>query len=198
MRRRRGCLRRTAVCPRGWQQPEDANPVLLRGRRLTVMLVWLRRWFCPCEGGDRPLPGPVGQQPATKALHEVGALAQPPAGREVWLRVSARWAACSSAQAATGAATVTSASWCGRRLVVVRISCLRSLATTGRDGEVALGLSQQQVEQHGAHDRGDHREQDHQHTARPTAQRADLHSSRSHGWLLGLQVAHRSPLALVR
>jgi len=29
-------------------------------------------------------------------------------------------------------------------------------------------------------------EQDHHQTARPTTQRADLHSSRSHGWLLRL------------
>src|SRR5215211_426768 len=48
-------------------------------------------------------------------------------------------------------------------------------------GSWPCGLSQQQVEQHGAHDRGDHREQDHQQTARPTTQRADLHSSGSHG-----------------
>jgi hypothetical protein len=53
---------------------------------------------------------------------------------EAWSRASARWAACSSAQAATGAASVTSASWPARRLVVVRISCLRSLPTIGRHG----------------------------------------------------------------
>jgi hypothetical protein len=35
----------------------------------------------PGDGGVRPLPQPVGQRPATKALEEVGALAQPPAGR---------------------------------------------------------------------------------------------------------------------
>jgi hypothetical protein len=46
-----------------------------------MMLVWLRRWVCPGDGGDRPLPKPVGRRPATNALHEVGALAQPPAGR---------------------------------------------------------------------------------------------------------------------
>ena len=41
-------------------------------------------------------------------------------------------------------------------------------------------------------------EQDHHQTARPTTQRADLHSSRSHGWLLRLYVGDRSRMALVR
>jgi hypothetical protein len=45
------------------------------------MLVGLRRLLSPGDGGVRSLPQPVGQRPATKALHEVGALAQPPAGR---------------------------------------------------------------------------------------------------------------------
>src|SRR5215208_5640213 len=48
-------------------------------------------------------------------------------------------------------------------------------------GSWPCGLSQQEIEQHGAHDRGDHREQDHHQTARPTTQGADLHSFRSHG-----------------
>jgi hypothetical protein len=77
------------------------------------------------------------------------------------------------------AATVTGASWRARRLVAVPISSLHRCQQW--DGMVGgLGLSQQ-VEQHGAHDRGDHREQDHQQAARPSAQRADLDSSRSHG-----------------
>jgi hypothetical protein len=46
-----------------------------------MLLIGLRRWFSPGDGGDRPLPEPVGQRPATKALHEVGALAQSSAGR---------------------------------------------------------------------------------------------------------------------
>jgi hypothetical protein len=80
------------------------------------------------------------------------------------------------------AATVTGASWRARRLVAVPISCLHRCQQW--DGMVGgLGLLQQ-VEQHGAHDRGNHREQDHQQTARPSAQRADLRSSGSHGLLL--------------
>jgi hypothetical protein len=46
-----------------------------------MVLVGLRRLLSPGDGGNWPLPEPVGQRPATKALHEVGALAQPPAGR---------------------------------------------------------------------------------------------------------------------
>ena len=74
------------------------------------MLVGLRLWLSPSDGGNRPLPEPVGQRPATKALHEVGALAQRRLVEEVLSPASARRAACSNAQAATGAANVTSAS----------------------------------------------------------------------------------------
>jgi hypothetical protein len=45
----------------------------------------------------------------------------------------------------------------------------------------ALQLSQEQIEQHGAHDRGDKREQDHQQASWPAAKWSDLHSSRPHG-----------------
>ena len=69
-----------AVCPGAWQQRRRE---LALGPRplLTTMLVGLRRLLSPSDGGNWPLPQPVGQRPATKALHEVGALAQPPAGR---------------------------------------------------------------------------------------------------------------------
>jgi hypothetical protein len=74
------------------------------------MLVGLRRWLSPGDGGDRLLPQPVGQGPATKALHEVGAWRSRRLIGEVLSPASARRTARSNAQAATGAATVTSAS----------------------------------------------------------------------------------------
>ena len=74
------------------------------------MLVGLRRWLSPSDGGNRPLPEPVGQRPATNALHEVGALAQPPAGRGGLVTRLGAAGGRSNAQPATGAATVTSAS----------------------------------------------------------------------------------------
>jgi hypothetical protein len=69
--------------PGAWQQPKPRTRPCGRGRRLTTMLVGLRLWLSPGDGGNRPLPQPVGQGPATKALHEVGALAQPPLAGDV-------------------------------------------------------------------------------------------------------------------
>jgi hypothetical protein len=45
----------------------------------------------------------------------------------------------------------------------------------------ARRLPQEQVEQNGSYDRGDKREQDHQETSWPAAQRSDPYSSRPHG-----------------
>src|SRR5215218_375562 len=75
-------IRRIArLCARGRGRSEDTNRRWGRGRWLPMVLVGLRRLLSPSDGGNRLLPQPVGQRPATKALHEVGALAQPPAGR---------------------------------------------------------------------------------------------------------------------
>jgi zinc transporter, ZIP family len=186
VRRRRGCAGLRGRLPRGVAAAEAANPALRPRPSVTTMLVGLRLWLSPSDGGNRPLPEPVGQRPATKALHEVGALAQPPAGRG---GLVTRLGAAGGLLQRPGSDRRRHRDQ--RQLTRSPLGCRPHLmapivANNGTGWWVALGLSQQQVEQHGAHDRGDHREQDHHQTARPTTQRADLHSSRSHGWLLRL------------
>jgi hypothetical protein len=87
------------------------------------------------------------------------------------------------------AATVTGASWRARRLVAVPISCLHRCQQW--DGMVGgLGLSQQ-IEQHGAHDRGDTENRIISGSPAKRQRRICARPGRT-GWLLGLQVADRS------
>ena len=102
---------------------------------------------------------------------------------EVASRASARLAACSRAQAATGTATVTNANCRARRLVLVRMLIPPVVASKSRAGRFRR-LARQQVEHDGEHDRGDDREQDHQQASQPAAQWPDLNASRAHIWLL--------------
>jgi hypothetical protein len=74
------------------------------------MLVGLRLWLCPIDGGNRLLPEPVGQRPATKRCTKSAPWRSRRLVVEVLSPASARRAACSNAQPAIGAATVTSAS----------------------------------------------------------------------------------------
>jgi hypothetical protein len=72
-------VRRIArLCARGRGSSEDATLALGPRPSLPMVPVGLRRLLSPGDGGNRLLPQPVGQRPATNALHQVGALAQPP------------------------------------------------------------------------------------------------------------------------
>src|SRR5215218_2014036 len=67
--------------PRGIGRQQPKTRTRRCGRRLTAMLAGRRRRLWARRRGGRSPSQPVGQWPATDALHQVGALAQPPAGR---------------------------------------------------------------------------------------------------------------------
>jgi hypothetical protein len=136
------------------------------GRRLATMVIGLPRF--PVSSGDRGIRSPaqpVGHRLASGPRLKRYTKSAPCRSRllvgEVVPRASARRAACSKAQAATGTATVTNTNCRAPSLVLVRMLMPRFVATKPIAGRIER-LARQQVEHDGEDHRGDDREQDHQ------------------------------------